>query len=463
SSRCLHNHCQNNGSCYMIVNNDENNYFCLCQRGWKGNLCTESLKQNKCSSHALALDEDLCVCPHGCLPPHCFVRNTICEKQISSCSSTNGICLPFSILPPHEYWCFHDSSKSDGSSKPMLMLNRRKSNEEAFLLQLLKISQDYPKLRQQVLIPKLTSFPITLIINSKDSVYNNTLPEIGLLYTYERQRDFVIVHLSMLYINCSNRLRNFTVDLNSQPSQCKSISTRSPMTLLNTFCWQSEVQSCFYSQNYICYCKMKTNRSECLTYEQRDVQCSHCLNQGYCIQGNLRNSSDFACVCPKCVLGDLCQFSTGRFSIELEMLIEQTQGSRLHLLVPIIFFCFGMIFNILEISTFMKQNARQAGAGLYLLINGFISQFVLVLLLTRVIYLIYVKQMTLGLITNQILCKSLPYLMTTFKNISMWLMSFVTVERALAVTWPLHSRMFRTLRFAKLMHVVTKKALGSFI
>ncbi|CAF0946886.1 unnamed protein product [Adineta steineri] len=425
--RCLHNHCQNNGSCYMIVNNDENNYFCLCQRGWKGNLCTESLKQSKCSLHALALDEDLCVCPYGYLPPHCFVRNTICEKQISSCSSTNGICLPFSILPPHEYWCFHDSSKSDGSSKSMLILNRQKPNEEALLLQLLKIYQDYPKLRQQILIPKLTSFPITFIINSKDSIYNITLPEISLLYTYERQRDFVTVHLSMLYVNCSNSLRNFTVELNSQPLQCKSISTRSPMTLLNTFCWQSDVQSCFYSQNYICYCKMKTNRSECLTYEQRDMQCGHCLNQGYCIQGNLRNSSDFACVCPKCVLGDLCQFATSRFSIELEMLIEQTQGNRLHLLVPIIFFCFGMIFNTLEISTFMKQNARQAGAGLYLLINGFTSQFLLVLLLTRVIYLIFVKQMTLSLITNQILCKSLPYLMTTFKNISMWLMSFVTV------------------------------------
>ncbi|CAF4022098.1 unnamed protein product, partial [Adineta steineri] len=63
--RCPHNHCQNNGSCYMIVNNDENNYFCLCQRGWKGNLCTEPLKQNKCSLHALALEEDLCVCPYG--------------------------------------------------------------------------------------------------------------------------------------------------------------------------------------------------------------------------------------------------------------------------------------------------------------------------------------------------------------------------------------------------------------
>ncbi|CAF3980544.1 unnamed protein product, partial [Adineta steineri] len=217
--RCPHNHCQNNASCYMIVNNDENNYYCLCQRGWKGNLCTESLKQNKCSSHALTLNEDLCVCPYEYLPPHCFVRNTICEKQTSIFSSTNGICLPFSILPPHEYWYFRDSSKSDGSSKSMLTLNKRKPNEEAFLLQLLKISHDYPKLRQQILIPKSTYFPITFIINSRDSLYNITVPEISLLYTYERQRDSVTVHLSMLYVNCSNSLRNFTVDLNSQPLQ----------------------------------------------------------------------------------------------------------------------------------------------------------------------------------------------------------------------------------------------------
>jgi len=154
------------------------------------------------------------------------------------------------------------------------------------------------------------------------------------------------------------------------------------------------------------------------------------------------------------VSGDLCQFATSRFSIELEMVIEQTRENRFHLLVPTLFFFIGFIFNGLEIVTFMKQKARQGGTGLYLLINGFISQLVIILLLTRVIYLVIGRQMISNFLANQSLCKSLPYLMTVFKNISTWLMTFVTVERALAATWPIQSRPLRTPRFAVIVTTI---------
>ena len=452
--RCFHNHCKNNGSCYVIVNQDEDHYMCLCQKGWIGNLCEKPLEHSNCASHSLSRSENVCVCPDEYLPPHCFVRNTICENKLNTCSS-DKTCLPLSVLPPHQYLCLRHGSIASNLPESILLLNRQTSYKEAFLLQLLKISSDYPRLRQQILVGKSTEFPTAFLINTKDPVYNMSIPEMGILYTFEPQIDSVIIHLSILYINCSNTLRNLSIDLDTQPSRCKQIVGHPSVKLLNNYCHQFGNHQCFYTDNYICYCRPKTNRSECLSYDQRKMDCSYCINKGYCIQGNLQNRSDFGCVCPKCVLGDLCQFSTNRFSVELEMLIEQTGSNRLHLLGPTLFFLIGLIFNGLGINTFAKQKARQAGSGIYLLVNGFISQLVIILLFTRINYLIYVQQMEINLIANQILCKSLPYLMAGFRNTSTWLMTFVTVERALAATWPVKYRSLRTPRCAVILTTIT--------
>jgi hypothetical protein len=145
------------------------------------------------------------------------------------------------------------------------------------------------------------------------------------------------------------------------------------------------------------------------------------------------------------------------------MLIERTQNDRLHLVGPIIFFFIGLFFNGLGVSTLMAPRARKAGSGLYLLINGIISQFVLFLLLARIIYLVFARQMATNSVINQILCKALPYLMTVFGNVSMWLMAFVTVERALAVTCPTRFRLLRSPRFAMVLSVTTLLALFGFL
>ncbi|CAF2947360.1 unnamed protein product [Rotaria sp. Silwood2] len=457
---CLNNLCRNNGTCYVIVNQNPNQYLCLCQHGWKGKLCNESLEENNCALHALVRSENVCVCPHGYLPPHCFVRNTICDQKYSTCTS-DEICSPFSVLPPHGYTCLCNGSKTCKAQESILVLNQQKTNEQALLLQLLKFSSDYPRLRQQILVSKSTDFPVLGLINLRDTRNKRSVPEMGLLYTFEPQTVFVAIHLSILYINCSNTLRNLSIDLDLQPLQCTEIFEHPSAKIFHTFCRRSDYRPCFYTKNYVCYCSEKTNRSECMSYEQRNMDCSYCINQGYCIQGNLQNRSDFACVCPKCVSGDLCQFAFSRFSINFEMLIEQIRGDYAHLIGPMIFFFVGLIFNGLGIVTFKQQQARKVGTGLYLLANGIISQFVLVLLLARITYLVLARQITINAVANKILCKILPYLMTAFSNTSMWLMTFVTVERALIVTWPTRFRLFRTPRCAIILSTITFMGLFS--
>ncbi|CAF1208087.1 unnamed protein product, partial [Didymodactylos carnosus] len=354
---CLQNLCENSGTCLMMNNGQ---HLCLCQRGWQGNYCERSLYDIKCAPHSVARDLHVCICPNGYLEPHCFVRNTIC-KQSHSCS-TDEVCYPVSHQLPNRYWCICNASNC-GTRNTMIVMHRQKSNQLPFLLQLLKISADYPRLKQQILIHPSTNFPISTIIKTRD-VRNaqEAIPEIGLFFTFEPLVRSVDIILHLLYINCSNSPRNYTVDLDVQPQRCRSLKETElrSIKLLRIFCQESARDPCFLLQHYICYCSSQMiPKSECISYHQRHTACTHCYNQGYCVQGDLQNKSDFICICPKCVSGKLCQFSPSRFSLSLEFLIEKTQWDAYHFIGPTLFFVFSMVFNGLCMITFAQPKARR--------------------------------------------------------------------------------------------------------
>ncbi|CAF3992016.1 unnamed protein product [Rotaria sp. Silwood2] len=99
----------------------------------------------------------------------------------------------------------------------LLTINRKEFNKLPYLFQLLKITSDYPRVRQQILVYPSTNFPISTGINMRDS--RNTkdyLPEIGLLFTFEPLERSVDIILHLLYINCSTIFRNLSVDLDVQ-------------------------------------------------------------------------------------------------------------------------------------------------------------------------------------------------------------------------------------------------------
>jgi hypothetical protein len=259
--------------------------------------------------------------------------------------------------------------------------------------------------------------------------------------------------MSLLYINCSNTFRNLTVDLDMSPRLCHSIEELSPSPqLLHTYCRTKDVYSCFYTLSYICYCSTTNNGSECVSYRQRGTSCSYCLNQGFCAQGDLQNRSDFECICPLCVTGDLCQFSLKRFSVSFEWLIEKTQWGRMHLVAPIIFVTIGFVFNCLTIITLSKRKARSTGAGVFLLLNSIISQFLLILFVIRVTYLQFLRQTST---TNIILCKTLPYIMSSMSYFSSWLMALVSVERAFVVQLSNKWYSFQSPKAAITMSIIT--------
>ena len=446
---CAQNHCENSGTCFRN-NQNISDYMCLCQRGWYGEHCEEQLLHTNCASHALARDRNLCVCPYTYLLPHCYIRNTICER--SKPWSDNEICYPLSVLPPNQFECLC-TLQDCNRHNPRLVLQGRERNDQSFLLQLLKFSSSYPRLRQQLLIQAKSKFPIERVINTWDSrSLSHVVPEVGLLYTFERRTESVEMTLHLLYVNCTNKLLNVSIDLDTQLRRCHSLDEDAhgaSVKLYHTFCRQLSFRPCFYSKNYVCYCNEVTNRSECLSYRQRSTACSHCINRGRCIQGDLQNRSDFMCICPQCVTGFLCQFSSIRFSISLEILIERTAWHYRHFIGPVIFLLIGGIFNGLSMTILVNRKIRQTGVGLYLFLNAITSQLVLILLCTRVTYLVAARQVTISPWTNKLLCKSQPYLMSSLYYLSQWFTAFVTVARAFTASSPVRFRCFGTSKSAR--------------
>jgi hypothetical protein len=284
------------------------------------------------------------------------------------------------------------------------------------------------------------------------------IPEIGLLFTFEQHERLVDIILHLVYINCSIQLRNYTIDLDIQPQRCPSLSqtTFHSLALLRSFCEESVSDHCFVLEGSICYCSSQTiKQSEWISYHQRHTTCTHCLNHGYCIQGDLQNKNDFACVCPKCVSEKLCQFSTSRFSISLEYLVEKTNWNCYHFIGPIIFFFFGLICNGRSVITFARPKARQNAVGLFLLINSILSQLVLIFLSARTVYLFLARQILIKEAINRDLCKSLPYSMLSLYYVSLWLMAFVTVERAMAAAFSTRFFLLRSPKSAGILTLLT--------
>ncbi|CAF1296584.1 unnamed protein product [Adineta ricciae] len=426
---CSYNRCENNGTCYQA---EGNRFLCICPRSWKGKFCDIQMNRTGCASNSLARAENVCVCPHGYMQPHCFVQNHKCRRVI--CRS-NETCVPRSDLPAYRHTCICNVTNCK-PDRPVIVLNRQEPNELPFLVQLLQLTGNYPTIRHQIIIQPFTSFPWIKTIKTRDKRdYVGSLPEIGLLYSFESYADSVRNTLYLLFINCTNDIRNFTVDLDLQAQKCHEFSTEEQhfVAVFPEFCHNFTYGACFAYDGYLCYCNYSNgNQSNCLSYQRRYITCDYCQNQGHCVQGDLTNKTDFVCVCPKCVTGVLCQFSLSRFSISLEFLFEKNDWNRGHFIAPVILFILGMILNSLSLITFTHKKLRTSGVGVKLQATSLCGLLVVILLLARITYLYMVRKIIMLHRISIVMCKALPMLMYTFYYTTLWLMTTVTVERALA-------------------------------
>ena len=222
-------------------------------------------------------------------------------------------------------------------------------------------------------------------------------------------------------------------------------------------CIKNEGMLCFRDNVYLCICADDHSRVECFRYEDRLDHCSRCLSGGRCLQGYHKDETDFMCLCPACHSGRRCQFSSKSFAFTLDQLLytdlTSTNKER-NIVLLILFSVLGFVVaipnNLFSFVTFRRRECLRDGVGHYLLTLSCINQIALGIFCARLIHLVVIlSSHSTHSIIQDIICKVLGYSLTCFTRISLWLASFVAMERV-------YTTMFLTKQWFKQPHIARR-------
>ena len=202
----------------------------------------------------------------------------------------------------------------------------------------------------------------------------------------------------------------------------------------NHICRNDTQRVCFYDENYFCICQHDHYRVECFINDIEYDHCSKCLSGGKCLQGDLKDSNDFICLCPSCHQGHRCEFSMQAFGFTIDSLLVNYSKQVKIVYVSIVFLLFmiGLFNNICSLMTFKRPTPRKFGVGNYLLIVSCLNQIALLCLLFKFI------EITVGILDIGS-CKSVPYFVSVMTRSTYWLTSWITVDRLLMILFPTSS------------------------
>ncbi|CAF1086838.1 unnamed protein product [Didymodactylos carnosus] len=342
---CTHSICQHNGTCHVIINKQETSEsYCECSSEFYGRFCENRLISTPCpcsppakcrsfNNEIADKEQDwFCICPEGFLPPFCKVKNPVCQ---SNPCMHNGTCYAHSEVGYYTCICdkhYHGARCQMVSTSIILYMNSETdllSNlEDTFLLQLFGVRQGFTILRQQSLAHRY-ELPLKIFFNSQ-----NALTELGLIHFFQREISSVTSKLYLLYANCSSETSSqFAMNILDSVNCINLMKTEKNnvnVELFHAFCRNSSNVECFYTNDYFCRCDQNLTRAECVSFHLDLSECiekSICLNQGQCVHGDRLNKTDFACICPLCSSGKLCQYAFGRFTVTLETLLVSVRLS----------------------------------------------------------------------------------------------------------------------------------------
>ena len=181
---------------------------------------------------------------------------------------------------------------------------------------------------------------------------------------------------------------------------------------------------------------------------------------------DLHRSNDFVCLCPSCYSGRQCQFNTKSFSFTLDQLFspdllsDQRRTTTISLLLVFSLFTFFLALpnNLFSLITLRRRSCLRYGVGHYLLTMSIINQLSLTLLLARLLHLILniTGTSSLSSTTNDHLCKSLNYLLSSSTRMVYWLTSLISIER-------LYTTLFLRGQWLKQPHIARRLILLTFV
>ena len=188
---------------------------------------------------------------------------------------------------------------------------------------------------------------------------------------------------------------------------------------------------------YLCICGTKHQHVECFIHDDQLDRCSQCLAGGRCLRGDHRKPNDFVCLCPPCYSGRRCQFSSKSFAFTLDQLfyadLTSSRKERTSALI-IVFATLGFLVaipnNLFSFVTLRQRGCLRNGVGNYLLCLSVVNQISLSFFLMRLMHLVI--SMIGGhapSLIDDILCRSLNYLLTCSGRLVYWLSSLIALER----------------------------------
>jgi hypothetical protein len=185
------------------------------------------------------------------------------------------------------------------------------------------------------------------------------------------------------------------------------------------------------------------NFTYCINFEASLRQCDKqwCHGQGMCVQDHDQCVLFSKCICEQCAYEAFCQFSTGGYSLSLHGIIgshilltvstisQQSQVVQISVGIISIVAIFGIVLNILSISTFIQKETHEVGCGLYLLASSISGIFTTIILICKISLLLMGER-------SQASCSIVEFFLKWCPISCEWLNAGVAFERAIAVKRP---------------------------
>ncbi len=109
----------------------------------------------------------------------------------------------------------------------------------------------------------------------------------------------------------------------------------------------------------------------------------------------------------------------------------------MYIIVPALLFICGTISNFFSLATFRRPKTRQNGAGHYFYTATIFSQLSLFCLLSKILHIIInIRGLFIQPIVNTVLCKMLPFLLSSSTRVCYWLFVSVAIERVYVTIYP---------------------------
>ena len=433
---CSKMSCNENSICQPIFN-QHGAYFCACKSGFYGENCSQydDACHSYCSPSALCQSNNhpSCICPLQHFGPRCFLRFEQCDHN--PCSN-NGTCVyTYEAYGGDAFRCvcskfFHGTRCQHAKNAIQIRVNTTNitNSPRASTIQFYDVKSNSLQLvlhHQQVTwgIPSSISYAHGLL----------RAPVLGILKTHD---DSIEPNYFILYLQPNTA----SIDIVSSPKHCPTavilLPTSDLASKFNVFryhqiCRNTSEAFCFLDQTYLCICQVDRHRADCFIHDPHIDHCSQCLSNGKCLRGDLDETNNYLCLCPRCHRGDRCEFNIEAFGFTLDaLLIESSKTMKIvYVLIAFVLFFVGLFNNLCSFLTFKRPTPRKAGVGNYLLIITCFNQLALLCLLGKIIQITFE-------VTNLKSCQILPFLFSVFTRLTYWLASWVTIDRLLIIFFP---------------------------